>query len=140
MKKASFFVEKSIEISPEAAWQIIGAVSGVDQWLGPITACEVHGAKRICSTESGSFEENILKVDHDHMEFHYEIPQQHMIPVQQVKGLMKVYKNAEGNARIFWSWDFEVTNENEQLAKSTLEMFGHMGITGIAQLALTKVA
>lgn len=140
MKKASFFVEKSINISPEAAWDIIGGVSGVDEWLGPITACRVEGNKRVCSTESGSFEENILKVDHERMEFHYEIPQQHMIPVQQVIGLMKVYKSAEGTARVFWSWDFEVADENEQVAKDTLAMLGQMGLEGIEQLALSKVA
>ncbi|MEO9805235.1 MAG: SRPBCC family protein [Reichenbachiella sp.] len=140
MKNSNFEISQTIDVSADEAWDIIGAVSGVDQWLGPITACSVEGDKRICSTEEGSFEEDILKVDHANKVLEYAIPSQHMIPVENIHGQMRVEATPSGQATITWSWNFQVTNENEPAAKEAFQMIGGMGIGGIESLIKQKAA
>ncbi len=138
MKNSSFELLKTINVTPQEAWEVIGAVSGVDQWLAPITDCKVEGNKRYCSTENGSFEEDILNVDHEEFKLEYRIPEQHMIPVQNIEGQMKVTGDENGNANVVWKWDFEVEEDQESTAKEALRMTGEMGISGIESLIKKK--
>ena len=140
MKKSSFTFSKEINITPEQAWKIIGAVNGVDKWVGPITACSVDGDKRVCATEEGSFEEDILKIDHENRVFKYGIPKQHMVPVSNIIGQMSVTNGTNNHAIVTWTWNFDVTEENEAVAKETFNMLGTMGIDGIEQLVLSEAA
>lgn len=140
MKNSNFEISQTIDVSANDAWNIIGAVTGVDQWLGPITACSVEGNKRICSTEEGSFEEDILKVDHEQKVLEYAIPSQHMIPVENIQGRMKVEAAPSEQAKLTWSWHFQVTEENEPAAKEAFQMIGSMGIGGIESLIKQNVA
>ncbi len=139
MKRSSFKISQTIDVTPEEAWEVIGAVSGVDEWLGPITSCVVEDNKRICGTEEGTFEEEILNVDHDNKTLDYLIPQQHMMPVENIKGQMKVV-NTGGQANITWKWEYDVMEENEETAKGALQMVGGMGIAGIETLIKQRVA
>ncbi len=134
MKNSNHSIALTLDVSPEEAWKIIGAVKGVDQWLAPITACRVEGDKRYCTTEGGEFSEDILKVDHNNKIFQYGIPSQNMIPVQNILGEMKVLDADGGRATVEWSWAFEVAEENETQAKETLSMVGNMGLKGIESL------
>lgn len=91
MKKSDQKVVLSLDTTPETAWEIIGAVSGVDQWMAPmITSCRIDGDKRYCGTEEGEFEEDIIRVDHENRIFKYGIPKQHLIPVENSLGSTKV--------------------------------------------------
>ena len=139
MKRSNFKISQTIDVTPDEAWEIIGAVSGVDQWLGPIISCTVEGNKRVCGTEEGSFEEEILNVDHENKTLDYLIPQQHMMPVENIKGQMKVV-NMGGQANITWKWEYDVLEENEETAKGALQMVGGMGIAGIETLIKERVA
>ena len=134
MKKSNHTISMDINTSPEAAWHVIGAVKGVDQWLAPITDCRVEGTKRICTTAEGDFLEDILKIDHENRVFKYGIPSQHMVPVSNIVGQMSVSETQTGNAKVVWSWEFDVEEENETTAKETLSMVGGMGIQGIETL------
>lgn len=136
MKKSNHSIAMTIKVTPEAAWSVIGAVSGVNNWFAPITACRVDGDKRYCTTEAGEFSEDIIKVDHENREFHYGIPVQNMVPVQNIIGLMKVTEAENGNATINWTWEFDVEEANEATAKESLNMAGTVGIQGIEQLIL----
>lgn len=140
MKKSNQKIALTIDVSPEAAWKVIGAVDGVDQWLGPIQACRVEGDKRYCTTEQGEFSEDILEVNHQKQELRYRIPQQHMIPVEQIEGLMKVSAADNGQATVIWSWDFEVEESREAEAKEMLSMVGNLGISGIEALVKEQSA
>ncbi len=133
MKRSNQAIEIPVSITAEAAWEIIGAVSGVDKWLGPITSCRVEGNQRFCGTEEGEFKEDILAVDNENMLFEYSIPQQHMLPIENIHGKMQVVEN-NNQVAIKWSWDFDTTDENEQVAKETLAQIGAMGIQGIQDL------
>jgi uncharacterized protein YndB with AHSA1/START domain len=137
MRNGHFELTRTIDVTPQEAWEVIGAVKGVDQWLGPITSCYVDGNKRVCGTEEGAFEEEIINVDHENFVFDYAIPQQHMVPVSNIKGQMRV-TSASGKAAITWSWDYEVEKGNEEQAKGTFEMVGGMGIDGIESLIKSK--
>lgn len=131
----------AINATPEAAWKVIGAVTGVDQWLAPvITACRVEGNKRFCTTETGEFSEDILKVDHRQCELHYAIPQQHFLPVKNIVGVMKVRARDDNQALIEWSWTFEVEPHREAEAKEMLAATGALGIQGIENLVLSKIS
>ncbi len=133
----------SIQVTSNSSdvWDIISRVSGVDEWLAPmITACRVEGSKRYCSTEGGEFEENILKIDHEHRTFKYGIPQQHMIPVENIVGTMTVREGQDNGAIVDWSWSFDVENEaSEAQAKEMLAHAGEMGINGIDALIKKSV-
>lgn len=133
MKKSNHKIAATIDVTPNEAWQIIGAVDGVDKWLAPIQTCRVEGDKRFCSTEEGEFSEDILKVDHDSRVLEYHIPSQNMLPVENIQGRMQVTESA-GKATVEWAWDFDVDEGNEASAKEMLSMVGNMGISGIESL------
>jgi len=140
MKRLSFEISQTIEVSPMEAWNIIGAVSGVEQWLGPITSCSVEGNKRTCGTEEGTFEEEILNVDHDTKTLDYLIPEQQLMPVENIQGQMQVTEASKGQATITWAWEYDVAEENEEAAKGALQMVGGMGIAGIESLIKKELA
>lgn len=138
MKKQEHKISMTIDASPEAAWKVIGAVGGVDEWLAPIKTCRVDGNKRYCSTDAGSFEEDILKVDNEKKELHYAIPEQNMIPVKNIAGMMKVRDGKGGKAVIDWEWNFDVEEKDEEQALKMLSMTGEMGIKGIEKLIQSR--
>ncbi|MEM6630333.1 MAG: SRPBCC family protein [Bacteroidota bacterium] len=127
-------VSLNIDVTPESAWEIIGGVSGVDNWLAPISACRVEGSKRYCTAEGKEFSEDILSVDHEHKVLRYAIPEQHLLPVQEIIGEMNVRKTGTGTAIVDWEWEFQVEPANESEAKEQLDMIGKMGIQGIEAL------
>jgi uncharacterized protein YndB with AHSA1/START domain len=131
MKKSSQKIALTIDVTPASAWKVIGAVSGVDRWLAPITSCRVEGNKRYCTTEHGSLSEDILKVDHDNRVLHYAIPEQNMLPVQNIVGQMEVIETGDGRATVEWSWQFDVEDVKEAEAKGMFASIGNTGITGI---------
>ncbi len=139
MKRSKQTVVQTINVSPSQAWEVIGAVSGVENWLQPlITNSRVEGNQRICSTETGDFIENILGVDHENKVFDYEIPRQHLMPVENIVGQMRVHGTQEGKAKVEWNWNFDVEESNEDEALQMLEMSGKIGIQGIENLVLSE--
>ena len=141
MKRSEKSITIPINISAEQAWNIIGAVGGVDQWFSAvITSCRIEGDKRICGTADGEFEEDILKVDHENYVFQYAIPRQHLLPVENILGTMQVHRLGENRSQITWNWAFDVDRENEQEVLSAFEGMGQMGIKGIEEYALKQAA
>ncbi len=135
MKKSQQTVKQIIDVSPEAAWKVIGAVDGVDKWFAPmITSCRIEGDKRICGTHSGEFIEGIEKVDNVNRVFQYTITEQHLMPVKNIFGTMQVTEAEDGKASIEWSWLFDVEAGAEQQAMEMLAGAGALGIAGIERL------
>lgn len=58
-----------------------------------------------------------------------------MLPVANIKGKMKV-ASMEGASNVTWSWEFDVSEENESVAKESLSQVGKMGLEGIETLVL----
>lgn len=127
---------KEFDVSPEAAWKVIGAVDGVDKWFAPmITSCRIEVNKRICRTDTGEFTEGIEKVDHANRVFQYTIPEQQFnVLVKNIFGTMQVSEANNGKASIEWSWKFDVNESEEQQAKEMFAGAGAMGIAGIERL------
>ena len=139
MKKSKKTVSKTISVSPEAAWQVIGAVSGVDKWFAPlIQTCKVEGDKRYCTTEGGLLEEDVLEVNHEDRIFRYGIPEQPIMPVENIFGTMKVLEAGNNQATIEWTAEFEVQPEKEAEAKQMFEEAYGMGIQGIENYILAQ--
>ena len=131
MKRSNHKVAVTIGVTPSSAWDVIGAVSGVDKWLDPITECRVEGSKRYCTTEHGQFSEDILKIDNENKVLKYSIPQQNMIPVENIVGQMQVLKADNNQTTVEWSWDYDVAEDEDSKAKEMLSGVGSMGIKGI---------
>ena len=131
MKKSEQKVSVKINASPEKAWEIIGAGGGVDKWLEPIETCRLEGDKRYCTAGGIEFAEDILKIDHEKKEFHYAIPKQHVIPVQNIIGVMRVHGKEENQSVVDWEWTFDVEEDQEATAKEIFTGLGQMGIKGV---------
>ncbi len=135
MKLSSKRIELPVEISAAQAWDIIGAVDGVDKWFPEvIKACRVEGNNRYCTTDEGSFQEDILKVDHENRVLRYGIKEQNLLPVRNIIGTMSVL-DTDSSTRIRWEWEFEVDAENEASVHEAFDGLGQMGISGIERYA-----
>lgn len=136
MKQSEEKVRISIGTSAEAAWKVIGAVSGVDKWFAPlIQSCRVEGNKRYCTTEAGPLNEDVLEVNHESKVFRYGIPKQQLIPVDNIIGTIKVLPNGNSSSIIEWSAIFDVLPEKESEAKEMFKGAWTMGIQGLEKYA-----
>ena len=135
MKSSKKRIEIPVKISAGQAWEIIGAVGGVDKWFPEvIKACHVEGDKRYCTTAEGNFQEDILVIDHENRMFKYGIKEQNLLPVKNIIGTMSVLETGTGT-RIRWEWEFDVEAENEAPVHEAFDGLGQMGIAGIERYA-----
>lgn len=135
MIKSEQKVSIEIESPVNEVWDVISAITGVENWFAPmITGSRREGDKRVCTTEGGEFEEDIFEINHTTRTFRYGIPQQHMMPVQNILGTMHVREGAQSGSIVDWTWAFDVTAENEEQAKGMLAHAGEIGINGIDTL------
>lgn len=140
MKKSEQKVSVKINVTPETVWEVVGAVKGVDKWLAPIEACRLDGDKRYCTAGGKEFAEDILKVDNDKRELHYAIPQQHLIPVQNILGIMKVRGSEDNQSVVDWHWTFDVEEDQEAAAQEIFTGLGQMGIKGIEDYITSNIS
>lgn len=132
LKKSDAIILKTISTTPESAWKVIGAVGGVDKWFAPlIQSCRVEGNKRFCNTEAGILNEDILEVDHQNRVFRYAIPEQKLIPVDNILGKIRVLEVENNKTAIEWSAAFDVLPEREAEAKEMFIGAWTMGIEGL---------
>lgn len=133
MKTTHQKVSKEINATPEQAWDVIGAVGGVDKWFSSIIkTCRVEGSTRICETQDGfQLFENILEVNNSAKIFRYSIPEQEMLPIENIVAALKVTSSDSGNAIIEWSGSFLSTDDNSNMASEAIKGLWGMGIDGI---------
>ncbi len=120
-----------MKASPEKVWNIIGKVGGVDQWFGSlIKSCKVEGDRRYCETADGiHLEEHILEVNNESRTFRFSIPEQDMLPIENLEEEMKVLNGEQNNSIVEWSATFNATPENSKIAKEALLNIWKMGLT-----------
>lgn len=128
-------ISKELKVTPAQAWEVIGAVGGVDRWFSSvITSCRVEDGKRFCQTADGiQLEEQILEVDHDNRTFRFGIPRQELLPVDDLVETMSVRSSDSGNAIVDWSASFSATSENASAATEALQNLWHMGLSEMEQ-------
>lgn len=130
--QSSHSVSFAVNAQPEKVWQVIRSGGNVDKWLAPvITSCRIEGGKRICGTESGEFTENLLGVDDSQRVFRYEIPQQHLLPVENIRGSMKVSTMTNGQAEVTWTWIYDVEEADEENAREALSGMAPLAQSGL---------
>ncbi len=137
MIKSASIIVVPVDISTNKAWNIIGAVDGVDKWFAPlITTCEVNGDTRVCGLENGvTFTESIILVDHTNMIFRYDIPSQPLIPMTNLSASMRVIAGADGKTYIEWAGNYDVKPEDKNEVNKMLLEAWETGIKGIEKHA-----
>ena len=62
MKKSEQKVSIAIEAPATEVWDVISAVTGVENWFAPmITGSRLEGDKRVCTTEGVNFKKTSSK-------------------------------------------------------------------------------
>ncbi|MEZ5017139.1 MAG: SRPBCC family protein [Flavipsychrobacter sp.] len=137
MIKSATIAVIPIDVSAAQAWDIIGAVGGVDKWFGEvIKTCEVNGDHRVCGLGDGqTFDEKIILVDHQNKILRYDIATQPMIPMSNLSAYMRVLEDANGETYIEWSGNYDVTPEQKDEVNKMLIGAWQMGVKGIEQYA-----
>ncbi|WNJ20343.1 SRPBCC family protein [Pontibacter sp. G13] len=133
MKQYSAEIRQTLDVSPEAAWSVIGAVGGVDKWFnGLIKSCRVENGQRFCETADGlPLEEDILEVNHEEKVFRYGIPTQEMLPIQNILASMKIEEGAAGKSDITWSGTFDAEPADAEQAKEAIQGLWVMGLNSL---------
>ncbi|WP_142784125.1 SRPBCC family protein [Changchengzhania lutea] len=141
MTKSEQQVIRTIDVTPEQAWEIIGSGKDVDKWFPEmIKSCRLEGTTRVCGLEQGELIEEILKIDHENKEFKYTFIKQSMIPnIHNIVGNTRVMADENGKAVINWRWTFDCEDpESENEAKEAFKGAGNMGILGIEKFILER--
>ncbi|WP_430966684.1 SRPBCC family protein [Spongiimicrobium sp. 2-473A-2-J] len=133
MKTIEEKISKNLDVTPDKAWEVIGAIGGVDRWFSSlIKTCSVANGKRFCQTIDGTdLVEDILEVNHETKTFRFAIPQQTMLPVEDIVETMTVRNDGNGKSIVDWSASFKATPENGEIAK---EAFKNLWNTGLQEM------
>ncbi len=123
-------ISKELNVSPEKAWKVIGAIEGVDKWFSStISSCRVENGKRYCQTTYGiPLEEDIIELNHDTRTFQFGILKQSMLPASDIVETMTVRDNGKGKAIVDWSASFQATPENAPMVQEALRNLWNMGL------------
>lgn len=130
MKTIEEKISKQLAVTPDKAWEVIGAVGGVDKWFGSlIKTCRVENGKRFCQTADGiDLVEDILEINHETKTFRFAIPRQTMLPVEDIVETMNVRNDGNGKTIIDWYASFKATPENGEIAKEAFRNLWNMGL------------
>ena len=130
MKIAEENLIQKLNVPANQVWKLVSQVGGVDQWFGSlITSCKVDGDNRYCETVDGvKLEEKILLINHEERIFKYAIPEQAMLPVENIVGTIKVSADTDDSSEVEWSATFEATEENALIAKEAFKGLWAMGL------------
>lgn len=130
MKQVKEKISQQIDATPEQAWEIIGSVDGVDKWFASlIKTCTYEDGKRSCETVDGlQLEEQVLEINHETKTFRFAIPQQEILPVENIIETMIVSEGTDGKAMIEWSATFEATEENAVIGQEAFRNLWTMGL------------
>ncbi|SFO05836.1 Polyketide cyclase / dehydrase and lipid transport [Algoriphagus ornithinivorans] len=132
-------VTVTLPIPMDKAWEVIGAVGGVDTWSPIIKSCRIEstregGLKRYCSAEQGELIEKILLLDHQNHVLSYAITEQPILPVSSLVSSIEV-SGDDFQAVIKTTSTFEVNDgANPVEIKSMIEQIYTGSYAGIAAL------
>lgn len=133
-------ISHQIDATPTQAWELIGAVEGVEQWFASlIKTCTFDNGKRYCETVDGvQFEEHVLVLDHDTKTFQFSIPEQELLPVANIIETMIVSNGTSGKAVIEWSATFDATEENGPIGQEAFRNLWTMGLNEMENFINSK--
>lgn len=98
----------SIDASPEAVWEVLGALAATSEWLPGTVAARMDGMIRICETaDGGEIHEEISDYSPERRTYrfrHLQVP----LPVQNSTGKFAVDTGTNGGALVVLEADFDV--------------------------------
>jgi len=134
-------VVQKIKMKPQAAWKIISAVGGVQNWMPMIKDCRLEGrgagAYRICTTANGVIKEVIDKIEHQERLFEYSIIEQSVMPFLNFKGTIRVVDMNGEFTEIQWKGVYNISECFEKQMKVQLQEMFEQAIQGLQRFSRT---
>ena len=132
-------VNKTIKTSAENVWGIISQFSGIEKYLPAIENSvgkgNGEGMERTCTMSNGaSFDETLLKLDHQNMELQYDIHDPSPFPFSKYAATMKVTPIDSDKCEVSWNCTYQVDSGSVEEADSLLSGIFLSGIEGLEKL------
>ena len=132
-------VKETINTSAENVWGIISQFSGIEKYVPAIENSvgkgEGEGMERTCTMGNGaSFDETLLKLDHQNMELHYNVHDPSPLPFSKYTATMKVTSIDSNNCELTWNCNYKVDSGTVEEADSMLTGIFLSGIEGLEEL------
>ncbi len=132
-------VNKTINTSAENVWGVISKFSGIEKYVPAIKNSvgkgEGEGMERTCTMGNGaSFDETLLKLDHQNMELQYNVHDPSPLPFSKYLGTMKVTPVDSNKCEISWNCTYQVDSGTVEEADGMLTEIFTSGIEGLGEL------
>ena len=132
-------VKETISTSAENVWGIISQFSGIEKYVPAIENSvgkgEGEGMERTCTMGNGaSFDETLLKLDHQNMELQYNVHVPSPLPFSKYTATMKVTAIDSNNCELTWNCNYKVDSGTVEEADSMLTGIFLSGIEGLEEL------
>ena len=132
-------VKETINASAEKVWGIISPFAGIEKYVPAIENSvgkgEGEGMERTCTMGNGaSFDETLLKLDHQNMELHYNVHDPSPLPFSKYTATMKVTAIDSNNCELTWNCNYKVDSGTVEEADSMLTGIFLSGIEGLEEL------
>jgi hypothetical protein len=106
-------VKGIVNSSAESVWGVISQFTGVENFVPPIEKSvgkgEGEGMERQCTMSNGaSFDETLLKLDHQNMELQYNVHDPSPLPFSKYLANMKVTPIDNNKCELTWNCTYQV--------------------------------
>jgi hypothetical protein len=131
-------VKGNVNTSAEKVWGIISQFAGIEKYVPAIEKSvgrgEGQGMERTCTMGNGaSFDETLLKLDHQNMELQYDVHDPSPFPFSKYVANMKVTPIDSNNCELAWNCTYHLDSGTAEEADSMLSGVFQSGIEGLAK-------
>ncbi len=132
-------VKETINTSAENVWGVISQFSGIEKYVPAIENSigkgEGEGMERQCTMGNGaSFEETLLKLDHQNMKLQYNVHDPSPLPFSKYLATMKVTPIDSNKCELTWNCTYQVDSGTVEEADTMLTGIFLSGIEGLGKL------
>jgi ribosome-associated toxin RatA of RatAB toxin-antitoxin module len=132
-------VNKTINTSAESVWGVINQFTGVEKFVPAIENSvgkgEGEGMERQCTLSNGaSFDETLLKLDHQNMELQYDVHDPSPFPFSKYVATMKVNPIDSDKCEVTWNCSYQVDSGTVEESNRMLADIFTSGIEGLEKL------
>ena len=133
-------VKETINTSAENVWGIISPFVGIETYVPAIENSvgkgEGEGMERTCTMGNGaSFDETLLKLDHQNMELQYDVHDPSPFPFSKYVATMKVNPIGGDNCEVIWNCTYQVDSGTVEESNRMLTDIFTSGIEGLGKLS-----
>jgi len=132
-------VKETISTSAENVWGVISQFSGIEKYVPAIENSigkgEGEGMERQCTMGNGaSFEETLLKLDHQNMKLQYNVHDPSPLPFSKYLATMKVTPIDSNKCELSWNCTYQVDSGTVEEADTMLTGIFLSGIEELGKL------